>query len=407
LSDKEKTTIFRKETKLTEYPKRQTFYILEEDVMIRVLYVDDDINEHLMIQHSLETAGFSGEIDFVTTVIEALEKLEGGEYNCVLSDYQMTPHDGLYLLTSIRDKGNSIPFIFVTGQGSERIAANALRVGATSYFTKDDNFAYAQRLKSSIEKNVDSYLQRISSEQKQNQLDALFYGSSNLIFISSPERKILQVNKALCDLFGFSEEELIGRTLDELHDDYNIKSTFMEKWNEALNNTSASFELNVKNKAGDSIPIEMSLSFISTEGSKQVVGIGQDISERKRSNLRLLLLTRAIEQNQASVVITDTKGAIEYVNPAFCDLTGYSEEEVIGQNIRILESDEMDSQKDKDMWEKISSGKVWKGEFHNKKKNGESYWETANISPVFDENGEIINYIAIKQDITEKEEDRG
>ncbi len=113
-------------------------------------------------------------------------------------------------------------------------------------------------------------------------------------------------------------------------------------------------------------------------------------------------LIKAIEQSNASVVITDTKGNIEYVNPYFTQKTGYTLEEVLGENPLILKSGyTTDNEYDK-MWQSITMGKEWSGEFHNKKKNGELFWENASISPVKDAHNNIINFIAIKEDITER-----
>jgi PAS domain S-box-containing protein len=125
------------------------------------------------------------------------------------------------------------------------------------------------------------------------------------------------------------------------------------------------------------------------------------IVERKQAEEEILRLSMAVEQNPASIVITDVKGDIEYVNKKFCDLTGYTKEESIGQNPRILRS-ETSGVSAKELWETILAGKEWRGEFHNKKKNGELYWELASISAIKNSNGEILHFLAIKEDITEK-----
>ena len=101
-------------------------------------------------------------------------------------------------------------------------------------------------------------------------------------------------------------------------------------------------------------------------------------------------------------MITDIEGKIEYANPRFYELTGYSPKEVIGQNPRILKSGTMPKIHYQKMWQKLTDGKAWQGEFHNIKKNGESFWESAVISPVKNEDGEIMHFIAVKDDITDK-----
>ncbi|MFO8078024.1 MAG: circadian clock protein KaiC [Thermoplasmatota archaeon] len=126
------------------------------------------------------------------------------------------------------------------------------------------------------------------------------------------------------------------------------------------------------------------------------------IEEKERTENELKKVTRAIEQSPTSIVIADTNGDIEYVNPAFTKITGYSEDEVKGQNPRILKSGEQTAEFYEDLWNTISSGETWHGTFHNKKKNGELFWEQASISPVKNKEGSIAHYVAVKEDITER-----
>lgn len=129
-----------------------------------------------------------------------------------------------------------------------------------------------------------------------------------------------------------------------------------------------------------------------------------DISEQKSAEQTLRKLSRAVEQSPATVVITDVKGNIEYANPKFTQLTGYALEEALGQNPRILKSNLTPVDVYQDLWSTIRSGGHWRGEFCNRKKNGELYWENASISPLFNEKGEITHFIAVKEDITDRKQ---
>ncbi len=115
---------------------------------------------------------------------------------------------------------------------------------------------------------------------------------------------------------------------------------------------------------------------------------------------QLQKLSFAVEQSANSIIITDTKGNIEYVNKKFIDISGYSFEEVLGKNPRILKTNFKSKEEYKELWDTILSGKEWNGVFCNKNKKGEIYWESATISPIKNENGELINFLAIKEDIT-------
>ncbi len=128
----------------------------------------------------------------------------------------------------------------------------------------------------------------------------------------------------------------------------------------------------------------------------------REVAERVRAEGQLRKLSVAVEQSPATVVITDAEGTIEYVNPRFTEVTGYTSEEAIGQNPRVLKSGNMPPETYKGMWETILAGDVWRGEFENKKKNGDLYWEAASISPIRDSDGVITHFLAVKEDITER-----
>jgi len=117
---------------------------------------------------------------------------------------------------------------------------------------------------------------------------------------------------------------------------------------------------------------------------------------------QLRKLWRAVEQNPASIIITDVTGAIEYVNPKFTQVTGYSADEVRGQNPRVLKSGELPAEAYQQLWQTLLQGHEWRGEFHNRKKNGELFWEFALISPLKAEDGKITHFVGVKEDITER-----
>lgn len=139
----------------------------------------------------------------------------------------------------------------------------------------------------------------------------------------------------------------------------------------------------------------------SSSHSKILNGL-VDITTYQKTEIHIRKLSVAIEQNPTTIVITDTAGNIEYANPKFTELTGFTFEEVKGLNSSKLKSGKTEPKIYAELWETILKGEVWKGEFINKKKNGEEFIENAIISPIFDENGKIINFLAIYEDITEK-----
>jgi PAS domain S-box-containing protein len=134
----------------------------------------------------------------------------------------------------------------------------------------------------------------------------------------------------------------------------------------------------------------------------RMIGVNWDLTALKTSQERLQLFSRAVDQSPASVVITNTRGEIEYVNEKFTRLTGYTLPEVVGKNPRVLKSGATTAENYREMWATISRGEVWSGVFHNQNKAGELYWEAATITPIKTASGQISHYLASKEDITER-----
>ncbi len=130
----------------------------------------------------------------------------------------------------------------------------------------------------------------------------------------------------------------------------------------------------------------------------------KEIVRRRQVEEELRKLSRAVEQSPNMITITDLEGTIEFVNPAFLNITGYSYDEVIGQNRRLLKSGKHPPQFYEDLWNSIGKGEVWQGEFINKRKNGELYWELATISSIRNHAGEMTHYLAITEDITQRKQ---
>ncbi|MBF0573252.1 MAG: response regulator [Desulfamplus sp.] len=161
------------------------------------------------------------------------------------------------------------------------------------------------------------------------------------------------------------------------------------------------FETIHRTKNGIDIPFEVTSNYIIFDQNEEYnFAIVRNISERKQAEREIKKLSQAVEYSPVSVVITDVNGNIEYVNRKFTQVTGYRREEAIGQNPRILNAGHRTKSYFTNLWNTILDGREWKGEFVNKKKDGDIYWEAASISPVFDENGKILYFVAMKEDIT-------
>jgi len=208
----------------------------------------------------------------------------------------------------------------------------------------------------------------------------------------------IDVNLAFQKLFGYSKSEIIGVNAIDLIATKDSKKVIQKKAKLAV---ATSYEAIGFKKDGTKIPVEIEARLIDKKNNIRVALI-RDLTQRKQNEIENEKLSIAVEQSSNSIVITDAKGLIEYVNPKFTEVTGYTQKEVLGKNPRVLKSGNQTTKFYKNLWKTISSGKTWKGEFHNKTKKGKLIWEHAIISPIRNVEGKIINYLGIKEDITNK-----
>ncbi|ATX82116.1 PAS domain S-box-containing protein [Mariprofundus ferrinatatus] len=223
--------------------------------------------------------------------------------------------------------------------------------------------------------------------------------ASDGIFIADINGQYVDVNSAGCQMLGFERDEIIGKTIVDLFPPEDLQRLQKSK-DEMLDGGTNTSEWRLKRKDGTYVPVEVSANILP-DGQWQ--GFVRDISERKQAEAQVRRLSQAIEQSGEAVAITDLEGTIEYINPAFTTLTGYSEEEAIGKNHRLLKGGGQHNQAYRSMWETISAGRMWQGKVINRAKSGELYPAMLTISPIRDEDGNITNYIGIQQGLKEYE----
>jgi PAS domain S-box-containing protein len=241
------------------------------------------------------------------------------------------------------------------------------------------------------------------SEKKYRALFENAYDPILLIDIKS--FRILDCNPAAEKLFGKNKSQIIHSLLEEFspavqHNNDNSEELINFYLNKALKGETTIFEWCFET-SDKKILTEGNLYKVDINGNSLLQLIIRDITEKRKSEEQLKLLSISINQSSSAVIITNVNGNIDYVNDTFTKLTGYSKEEVIGENPRFLKSGYTAKETYKELWNKILSGEKWEGEFLNKRKDGTLYWEYARISPVKNETGVITNFIGIKDDITQ------
>ena len=229
-------------------------------------------------------------------------------------------------------------------------------------------------------------------------------GYSPYSLIVQQNNKIIFVNNACIELFACdnSADLLDKNIIDLVHEDYRI--VLKNKIDESAASLKPSSSLEVKIVCLDNKISEaeiLTVPFI-LHGINSTLFIIRFIGDIKSKNEQLRKLSRAVNQSSAGILIANKLGIIEYVNPKFSEITGYSSEEAVGQTTRLLKSGTHTKEFYKDLWVTVLSGNEWRGEIYNRKKSGELYWEFDSISAIKDDIGEITHFLAVKEDVTER-----
>jgi two-component system, cell cycle sensor histidine kinase and response regulator CckA len=241
--------------------------------------------------------------------------------------------------------------------------------------------------------------------QSEQKFRELFERAPICIFTTSSKGRFISCNPATAAIFGFDSPEHLIEHIDnigtQIYANSDRRLEFLRLMSE--NGKVENFDFEVNSANGRTRWLEMNAGLVNRkdDGSYTVEGFAQDITERKKAEAERERLLSAIEQTGEIVLITDSKGMIEYVNPAFERITGYSRKEALGENPNILRSEKQDETFYNEMWQVISSGRTWTGQLVNKRKDGTLFTEETTISPMRDENGDIAHYVAVKHDITE------
>ncbi len=244
-------------------------------------------------------------------------------------------------------------------------------------------------------------------EKEIRKLSTVIETSNQGVVIANLNGKITYVNPKIIEIGRWDNRtELIGESIFSFTNEEGIKQLQQEIIPAILTDGEYKKELIIKRKDNSTFPAEINGTIIpDKDGNPEyMVAMFEDITERKQTENELRKLSIAVDQSPSVIAITDIKGNLEYVNPKFEELTEYTSEEAIGLNPRVLKSGKMSDEIYEELWETISSGDEWHGEFHNKKKNGEQFWEAASISPILDKKGKIINYIKVAEDITKRKQ---
>ncbi len=300
----------------------------------------------------------------------------------------------------------------------KKVMAGIIEPSEYRYMTRDGRYVWVQTnarpiIKDGRPAGVQGVLTDITERKKaedalresEARFRSITENAFDLIAILDLEGCYIYCNNRYTDILGYTPQELIGRNCFEfVHPDDRDRTE--KTFYDALAEGAQSKQLETRTVCRDGtykrIENRAKLLMDDMGNPVHVYLNAQDVTERKQAEAERERLAMAIEQASETIVITDTQPAIQYVNPAFTTVTGYAREEVIGKNPRILNSGEQDEAFYRTMWDTLTRGATWRGRFVNKKKDGTQYTVESVISPIQDDSGQIVNYVAVKRDITEE-----
>jgi len=242
----------------------------------------------------------------------------------------------------------------------------------------------------------------LALEKSEKKLRVILDSVYDAIFIHDAEGRILDVNARMLEMYGVDRKEALKLSIAK---DYSAPGASEEKlkrmWQEVIKGKKMLFEWQAK-RPGDGVvfPVEVFLRRIDISDQDCILATVRDISERKKNEEQLRLAAKVFESKSEGIVITDAEGTILHVNDAFCQITGYTRDEVIGKNPRIMKSDRHDEEFYKQMWQDILTKGFWQGEVWDRRKDGEIYPKWLSISAVKDDQGNLTHFVAIFSDLT-------
>ena len=374
---------------------------------LHILILEDEAGDYELATLGLREAGLEFTARRVETETEYRRELREFRPDLILADNRLPTYDGLSALEVARSQYPDIPFILLSGEVGPELAVAAFHRGAKDYVLKDR----LERLGPSARRAVDEAAAarerraaELARQEAETKYRSLFENAVEGIFQSSPEGRVLAANPAMARMLGFaSPAELIGARTDVTHQGY-VRPHDREEFQRQIeaHGIVSGFECEVYCKDGRTIWISENARAVRDEAGRLVCYEGSmtDITPRREAEAALRLRDTALQAAANVVVITDRQGQITWVNAAFTRMTGYTAEEALGGNPRVLKSGQHDDAFYRNLWKTIISGQVWRGEMVNKRKDGSLFTEDVTITPVRGADGEISHFIAVKQDIT-------
>ncbi len=369
-------------------------------VKSRILVVEDEAIVAADLRLQLTELGFEP-VGSTLSGEEAIKLAGQLRPDLVLMDINLGGKmDGITAARTIRERF-ALPIVFLTALSGRDTLDRAKEAQPFGYIIKPFD---EQDLRAVIEMAVFKHRAEAQHRADEARYRALTESAHDAIVTADHRGLITGWNRSAAALFGYPEAEILGQPLSRLMParyqaghEAGFARVLTGGERHVIGRTA---ELTGRRQDASEFPLELSLAQWETPEGQFFTAIIRDISARQRTEAQMRLQSAALEAAVNSVVITNAAGTIQWVNPAFCQITGYTQAEAVGRNPRVLKSGRQSPEHYAELWRTISGGQKWRGEFVNRRKDGTLYTEDVTIAPVRDETGRIAHYIAIKQDIS-------
>ncbi len=403
---------------------------------INTLLVDSSEQDYTATRNMLaELKEWQVDLEWESTYEAALTKMQKAPYDICLLNYGNGEQDGLAFLREATKNGRTTSLILLLDSDDDNLAAEAMKAGAVDYLVRDQidtpllerSIRYAIKHKqlaeslqtrfkkqtaqlatinSELQQEVDQYKQIEEALRKRNQQYRMFFNLDVYgVEVLDIEGKIINCNTTYEDLSGYRRKEIIGQKTTTFISEKS-KKLFQKKLNAIQKKGYAEGEVELVRRDGTIITLWKRYRAVYNKAGTWTgtVAYNRDITERMKAVKQISSLARALEQSPVAIMIADEAGNIEYINFKFTEITGYDYEEIIGQNLHTLQSETLSAKEYEGWWQAVTTGEEWQSELRSQRKDGQEYWESVIITPMFDSKGKITHFIVVREDVTERKE---
>ncbi len=364
---------------------------------LRLVIIEEDLQQAEVLAREFMNAGLLSEWLRVNTAKTFAQAMQNRP-DLVIANYFLPAFDALKALTWLEENHLDIPLIVISGSLDSEIAVACMKAGAADVINTAHLFRLVSAAKETLEKREMERRNRRIEKALRFTKFAVDHAAVAIYWLNHEGRFVL-ANQAALEMLDYSMSELSECSISDI-DPHMVREQWLAFLKKMRTQHDATIETRLYAQSGKIIPVELTLNYYQLDNLEYVLCFARDISDRHRSEDENSRLAIAVEQAAESIMITDIESKILYVNPAFEKVSGYSKEEISGQTPRFLHSGKHDKAFYHELSTTIMSGKSWHGHFTNRRKDNTLFEEEATITPIKDKKGQIINFVAVKRDVT-------